>query len=127
VAALQSKLRSDLGEHPALSLALGEAPVLQHRQHPNWSYQLHADNLAVLAEQTPEMGPAQAYATVLRFTKAQDLFKRPRRGPVQSPGAQAAEKRFETREVSSYENPSVNGLCHLDFHPGSLRVLRENG
>ena len=37
---LQRKLRSDLGQHPALSLALREALVLQYRQHPSWSYQL---------------------------------------------------------------------------------------
>jgi len=127
LAALQRKLRSDLGEHPGLSLALREALSLQYRQHPSWSYQLHADNLAVLAEQKPELGPAPAYTTVLRFMKAQGPFKRRRRGPVHSPGAQAAEHRFETREVRSYENPYVNGLWHLDFHHGSLRVLRENG
>jgi transposase InsO family protein len=127
VAALQRKLRSDLGQHPALSLALREALVLQYRQHPNWSYQLHADNLAVLAQQKPELGLAPAYATVLRFMKAQGLFKRRRRGPVHSPGAQAAEQRFESREVRSYENPYVNGLWHLDFHHGSLRVLLERG
>ena len=127
VSALQRKLRSDRGEHPGLSLPLREALVLQYRQHPSWSYQLHADNLAVLAEQKPELGPAPAYATVLRFMKAQGLLKRRRRGPVHSPGAQAAEHHFETREVRSYENPYVNGLWHLDFHHGSLRVLLENG
>jgi transposase InsO family protein len=127
VAALQRKLRSDLGQHPGLSLPLREALVLQYRQHPNWSYQLHADNLAVLAQQKSELGPAPAYATVLRFMKAQGLFKRRRRGPVNSPGAQAAEQRFESREVRSYENPYVNGLWHLDFHHGSLRVLLERG
>jgi len=127
VAALQRKLRSDLGQHPGLSLPLREALVLQYRQHPNWSYQLHADNLAVLAQQKSELGPAPAYATVLRFMKAQGLFKRRRRGPVNSPGAQAAEHRFESREVRSYENPYVNGLWHLDFHHGSLRVLLERG
>jgi transposase InsO family protein len=127
VAALQRKLRSDRGEHPGLSLPLREALTLQYRQHPSWSCQLHADNLAVLAEQKPELGPAPAYATVRRFMRAQGLCKRPRRGPVHSPGAQAAEHRFETREVRSYENPYVNGLWHLDFHHGSLRVLRDNG
>jgi transposase InsO family protein len=81
----------------------------------------------VVAQQKPELGPAPAYATVLRFMKAQGLFKRPRRGPVHSPGAQAAEHRFETREVRSYENPYVNGLWHLDFHHGSLPVLLESG
>ena len=127
VKALQRKLRSDLGQHPALSLPLREALTLQYRQHPNWSYQLHTDNLAVLAEQKPELGPAPAYASVLRFMKAHGLFKRRRRGPVHSPGAQLAEQRFESREVRSYENEYVHGLWHLDFHHGSLRVLLERG
>jgi len=125
VAALQRKLRSDLGQHPGLSPALREALVLQYRQHPSWSYQLHADNLRALSEQKPELGATPAYATVLRFMKAQGLFKRPRRGPVHSPGAQTAEHRFESREVRSYENPYVHGLWHLDFHDGSMRVLQD--
>jgi hypothetical protein len=77
--------------------------------------------------QKPELGPAPAYASVLRFMKAQGWFKRPRRGPVHSPGAQLAEHRFQSREVRSYENEYVNGLWHLDFHHGSARVLRDNG
>ena len=125
--ALQRKRRADSGQHPALTLALRQALVLQYRQHPSWSYQLHTDNLAALAQQKPELGSVPAYATVLRFLKAQGLFKRPRRGPVHSPGAQAAEHRLETREVRSYENPYVHGLWHLDFHHGSLRVLLDNG
>ena len=127
LAVLQRKRRSDSGQHPGLRPGLGEALGLQYRQHPSWSYQLHADNLAVVAEQKPELGPAPAYATVLRFMKDQGWFKRPRRGPVHSPGAQAAEHRFESREVRSYENPYVHGLWHLDFHHGSLPVLLESG
>ena len=53
VKALQRKLRSDCGQHPSLSLAVREALTLQYRQHPHWSYQLHADNLGALAEQKP--------------------------------------------------------------------------
>ncbi len=96
-------------------------------QHPNWSYQLHSDNLAVLAEQQPELGLVPSYVSVLRFMKSHGLFKRPRRGPLYSPGAQQAELRFENREIRSYESEYVNGLWHLDFHHGSLRVLLPNG
>jgi transposase InsO family protein len=38
-----------------------------------------------------------------------------------------AETRREDREVRSFEAPYVNGLWHLDFHTGSLRVLRPQG
>jgi transposase InsO family protein len=124
---LQRKIRSDHGTHPAWSAPLSELLRQQHQQHPSWSYQLHADNLAVLVQQQPELGPMPAYASVLRFMKSQGLFKRPRRGPVHSPGAQAAEARYQAREVRSYESEYVNALWHLDFHHGSLRVLPPTG
>jgi transposase InsO family protein len=59
--------------------------------------------------------------------QSQGLFKRPRRGPAHSPGAQVAEQRFESREVRSYESEYVHALWHLDFHHGSLRVLQADG
>jgi putative transposase len=127
VAALRRKIRSDAGQHPGLSPELREQLLLQYRAHPNWSYQLHADNLRTLAEQKPALGLPPGYASVLRFMKAHGLLKRPRRGPAGSPGAQAAEHRFQSREVRSYESQYVNALWHLDFHHGSLRVLLDNG
>ena len=89
------KIRSDQGQHPAVSPKLAELLPTQYRQHPSWSYQLHSDNLAVLVEKDPALGPAPSYASVLRYMKDHGLFKRPRRGPVHSPGAQAAEHRYE--------------------------------
>ena len=124
---LKRKIRSDHGEHPSLSPKLIELLTIQYRQHPSWSYQLHYDNLKALVENQPEAGLMPAYVSVRRYMKGHGLFKRPRRGPVHSPGAQAAERRFEAREVRSYESEYVNGLWHLDFHHGSLRVLRTNG
>ena len=127
VQALRRKIRSDQGQHPAFSLPLRELILTQYRQHPSWSYQLHADNLAVLVEKQPTLGSAPSYASVLRYMKDQGLLKRPRRGPVHSPGAQAAEHRFASREVRSYESEFVHALWHLDFHHGSARVLRDSG
>ena len=124
---LKRKIRSDQGQHPALSAALVRQLSEQYRQHPSWSYQLHADNLAARITADPTLGPKPSYASVVRFMKSHGLIKRPRRGPVHSPGGQAAEARFEAREVRSYENPYVNGLWHLDFHHGSRRVLRPSG
>jgi putative transposase len=46
VQALRRKIRSDHGRHPSLSQKCRELLINQYRQHPNWSYQLHADNLA---------------------------------------------------------------------------------
>ena len=127
VEALKRKIRSDHGHHPSLSAPLAQALAQQHRQHPNWSYQLHADNLAVLAAQDPQLGPMPSYPSIRRYMKGHGLFKRPRRGPARSPGAQQAELRFEAREIRSYENEYVHGLWHLDFHHGSLPVLLEDG
>jgi len=127
VEVLKRKIRSDQGTHPAVGPKLAQAVVTQYRQHPSWSYQLHYDNLAVLVEQVPELGPLPAYISVRRFMKSHGLFKRPRRGPVHSPGAQAAEERFQTREIRSYEAEYVNALWHLDFHHGSRRVLLPDG
>lgn len=127
VEVLKRKIRSDQGQHPAISPKLAEWMVTQYRQHPNWSYQLHADNLAVLVEAQPELGKMPAYVSVLRFMKSHGLVKRPRRGPVHSPGGQAAERRYEAREVRGYESEYVNALWHLDFHHGSLRVLLPAG
>ena len=127
VQALRRKIRSDHGGHPALSPKLRELLVAQYRQHPNWSYQLHADNLAVLIQKEPAVGSRPSYATIVRFMKVQGLIKRPRRGPVNSPGAQLTEYRIETREIRSYESQYVNALWHLDFHHGSLRVLLDKG
>jgi putative transposase len=127
VEVLKRKIRSDHGKHPALSSGLTELLASQYRQHPSWSYQLHADNLAVLAEQQPELGTMPSYVSVLRYMKSHGLFKRPRRGPVHSPGAQAAERRYEAREIRSYEAEYINALWHLDFHHGTLRVLLSDG
>jgi putative transposase len=124
---LKRKIRSDHGKHRAMGASLAELLVQQHQQHPSWSYQLHADNLAALMEQKPGLGAVPSYSTMLRFMKTHGLFKRPRRGPVHSPGAQKAEHRYEAREVRSYEVQYVNGLWHLDFHHGSLRVLLADG
>lgn len=124
---LKRKIRSDQGEHPALSSSLAELLAAQYRQHPSWSYQLHADNLAALVEQKPELGTMPSYVSVLRYMKSHGLFKRPRRGPAHSPGAQAAERRYEAREIRGYESEYVNALWHLDFHHGSLRVLLPKG
>ena len=127
VEALQRKIRSDHGQHPSVSPKLIELLTQQHRQHPSWSYQLHFDNLVVVAEAQPQVGPMPCYVSLLRWMKSHGLFKRARRGPIHSPGAQAAEHRYQVREVRSYETEYVNGLWHLDFHHGSLRVLLTEG
>lgn len=127
VSVLRRKPREDSGQHPSLSPALRKALSQQYKQHPNWSYQLHADNLGALAEQNPELDNAPSYHSVRRYMKAKGLIKRPRKGNGHTAGSKAAEKRFEDFEIRSYESEYVNALWHLDFHQGSLKVLIPSG
>jgi transposase InsO family protein len=127
VQALARRPRSDQGTHPAICSQAAEWLSTQYRQHPSWTYQLHADNLAARLEADPASGSIPSYASVKRFLQAHGMIKRPRRGPARSPGARRAEARYEAREVRSYQSEYVNALWHLDFHHGSVRVLLANG
>jgi putative transposase len=127
VGVLGRKIREDCGTHPSLSIELRGMLLEQYRKHPSWSYQLHADNLAVVAEQNPTLGVMPSYPSLRRFMKAHGLLKRRRQGRGNTPGAQAAEKRFEAFEIRSYESQYANALWHLDFHHGSLKVLLPEG
>ena len=130
VQVLQRKIRSDQGQHPALSAALVTQLTEQYRQHPSWSYQLHADNLAARITTDPTLGSQRSYATVVRFMHRHGLIKRPRRGPVHSPGGQAAEARFQAREVRSFENPYVStgsGIWIFTTARGGCSGPRANG
>ena len=128
VGVLGRKIRQDYGTHPSLSMELRAVLLEQYRKHPSWSYQLHADNLAVVVEQEPTtLGKMPSYPSLRRFMKAHGLLKRRRQGRGNTPGAQAAEKRFEAFEIRSYESQYANALWHLDFHHGSLKVLLPEG
>ena len=127
VGVLARKIREDCGTHPSLSTELREKIAIQYRQHPSWSYQLHADNLAALVVQDQMPGKAPSYPSVLRFMQAHGLIKRPRRGRGHTAGVVAAEQRFEDFEIRSYESEYANALWHCDFHHGSLKVLLPDG
>jgi len=119
VSKLRRKLRSDAGQQPSLSQGLREVLRAQHRAHPGWSATLHADNLAVIAAEHPELGAVPSASTVRRYLRAQGLVReRMKRGRrvARSP-----------REVRSYEAEYVHGLWHADFHHGSRRVLEPDG
>jgi len=127
VGVLARKIREDRGTHPSMSAELRAAIHVQYKQHPDWSYQLHADNLAVWVEQHPGCGTMPSYPTLRRYMKAAGLIKRRRRGRGHTAGVHQAEARFENLEIRSYESEYVNALLHLDFHCGSLMVLDSSG
>lgn len=127
VGALRRQVRKDAGTHPSLNLGLLARLREQYAQHKSWSCQLHVDNLAVLVEQEPQIGPMPSYSSVSRYLKAQGLFRAKRRRNQETAGTLAAQQRLEQREVRSYEAEYVNGLWHLDFHKGSRKVITPQG
>ena len=105
--------------------AVAERLHLQYRNHPDWSYQLHYDNLAALLEADPSLGQLRSYSTVKRYMQAHGLVRRPR--PSGRPAEARAEERRQAREIRSYEAEHVGALWHLDFHHGSRKVLTPGG
>ncbi len=126
VSALLRRERRDRGRRRVVTLALLAALRQQYSDHRKWSYALHADNLAALAREQPELGPEISYSTVRRTMLAQGWT--PRRGPRNpTPGQRRAADRLEQREVRSYEKQHVHALWHYDFHEGRVRVVDARG
>ena len=128
VGVLRRKLREDSGRSLVITDAVAAAVRRQYKAHPRWSYQLHLDNVAVRIKQDPDLGTLPSYPTLRRFMAAQGLLRqRRRRGRPEREGEIRAREDAAGREVRSYENAYVSGLWHLDFHFGSLKVLRPQG
>jgi putative transposase len=121
---LRRKLRSDIGQQRAMSARLLTELERQYREHPGWSYQLHADNLAALVKEKPELGPAPSYSTVARRMKKLGWLRRKR---PRTDGERRAFERLEQREVRSFEKQFVHELWHFDFHDGSRKVVTPDG
>lgn len=95
----------------------------QYKQYPNWSYQLHADNLKAAVAEEPELGDAPSYSTIIRSMQARGWDKR---RSAKTQGQKQAAERLLHSEVRSYESGHVHALWHLDFHQAS-RVVDVNG
>ena len=126
VGVLRRKLRRDLGRQSAIGEELSGVLLAQYRAHPNWSAQLHADNLRARVLAEPGLGRVPSYASVRRFLRRHGLRRR-RGGVSASAGVLRAEQRIEEREVRSYEAVHVNALWHLDFHHCRRKVLTVDG
>lgn len=127
VGALRRKHRKDAGQQPSLAVALRGVLQAQYAEHLGWSYKLHHDNLAVLVEGDPALGPLPSYTTVRRYMKRNGLTRARPRSRRQTEGTERAARRLERLEVRSFEATHVHGLWHLDFHPGSRRVVTARG
>ena len=126
VGVLRRAVRKDRGK-VSLASPLAERLLLQYRNYPHWSYQLHYDNLAVLAKADPSLGRLPSYSTVKRYMQAHGLVRKSRLRLSEHPGEARAEMRRQTREIRSYEAEYVGALWHLDFHHGSKKVLTHGG
>jgi transposase InsO family protein len=126
VNALRRAVRKDRGAI-CLAAPLVERLHLQYTDHPDWSYQLHYDNLAALVKADHSLGWLPSYSTVRRSMQAHGWVRRPRLRPNGRPGEARAQRRRQAREIRSYEAQYVGGLWHLDFHHGSLKVLTPGG
>lgn len=124
--ALRRQVRCDAGTRPSMAPPVCSALRAQYRQHSGWSAELHRDNLVVVAAEQG-LGGVPSASTVRRWMREHDLRRQPHRRRRETEAAEQARRRFEEREVRSYEEPCVNGLWHLDFHDGSRNVLTRSG
>jgi putative transposase len=85
VGALRRALRKDCGK-VSLSAAVAERLVLQYHNYPNWSHQLHYDNLAALMRANPSLGMLRSYSTIKRYMQAHGLVRKPTPRPKGRPG-----------------------------------------
>lgn len=126
VKALNRKVRSDATKSKVISQTLLTALAKQYANYPNWSYQLHSDNLEALIGEKPELGGTPSYSTVLRQMKKRGWCKKKSKRVNQTEGEKKAAERLEQLEVRSFESEYVNALWHLDFHKGR-RIVDVNG
>src|SRR5262249_38053367 len=80
-----------------------------------------------LVKADPTLGQLRSYSTVRRYMRACGLVRMPRLPSRERSGEARARRRWQTREIRSYEATHVGALWHLDFHHGSLRVLTSGG
>jgi transposase InsO family protein len=125
VAELRRKTRKDNGSFTAMSPELFEVLKKQYGTYPNWSYQLHTDNLAARIKQNPSLGNSPSCSTVTRHMKRHGLIKK-KTVRNKTPGQLKAEARLESRESRGYEAEYINELWHLDFHHGK-RIVDTDG
>lgn len=127
VGVLRRKIRRDAGRQHAIGDAIGEKLRAQHAAHPNWSYQLHYDNLRAQVAADTKLGPLASYSTLRRFMHTEGLLRRRRLSGRTTCGAERAERRLAQREVRSFEAEHVHGLWHLDYHHGSRKIVTAAG
>jgi transposase InsO family protein len=124
---LRKKVRSDRGTRPSLTEEHRRAIRRQHGEHPDWTKELHYDNLEALSKEDTSLLPLPSCSTVGRFMRETGLDRlRPAAGR-DTEGFRRAMERLDKREVRSFEATHVNALWHADFHHGRLKILGSDG
>lgn len=98
---LKNKIRSDLGKSKSLNEAIKQELGRQYAHNPNWSYQLHFDNLQAIFKLQKI-----SYPSVRRYMKSHGMIKKKRSRTKDQT------KVFNQMECRSYENEYCNGLWH---------------
>jgi transposase InsO family protein len=124
VASLSRKVRTDSGQCKAVDSNLLQILKNQYGNFPQWSRQLHSDNLVAYLKEHPELGTAPSYSSVRRVMAAMGWRKKPK---PRTDGQRRAAERLQSKEVRSFEAPFVHSLWHLDFHEGSRKVADAKG
>jgi transposase InsO family protein len=123
VGALARKVPKHAGTRPSVAAAVATAIERQYDEHRGWTYQLHHDNLVVLAKKDPALCPMPSYTTVRRFMKDRGMYRvRKRRH-----GKKGTDTEVVLRETRSYEVAHVNALWHFDFHEAKRKVATAAG
>lgn len=127
IEALTTIPRKDSGNHRSFSAALMSVLERHYQLHPGWSYELHHQNLEVVAIQDEQKyGAMPSYSTLVRRMKSLGWTKK-RRPKSATPGQIQSFERRESREVRSYESSHSGELGHLDFHHASRQVVGKDG
>jgi transposase InsO family protein len=127
VKALGRKVRGDCGGSRALSPELLAELEALYRANAHWTVKLLYDNLAVLVEAKPQIGPLPAYQTVRKAMRARGWVRKRRPVREPTPGQILAAERLEKREVRSFEVSCSHELWHADCHVGSLKIVDAAG
>ncbi len=73
VAMLKDRIRGDVGRFPSMTPLVIDTLMIQYREHPGWTIQLHVDNLRAVPKDSDTA--IASYPSIRRYLKAQGMFR----------------------------------------------------
>jgi hypothetical protein len=98
---LRQRIRRDHGRRIAFSGELAQVLLAQYREHPGWSYRLHAANLEAVVRERPQPGDAPSEASVRRFLQSRGLYRQRKKAPTARRGASSSSRCAASRSSTS--------------------------